>query len=545
MINIKKQSFVKGTIILVAANAVSKILGAVFKIPITYILDEEGMAIFNSAMQIYVMVLMLIISGLPVAISKLIAEQTALKNETNVHKIVRVSEMILVILGIMGSLILFFGAEIFANIMRDTKTVFAIQAIAPAVFFVAIGVVYKSYYQGIQNMTPTAISQVIESVIKLAAGYGIAVLLIEYNVQIKSAGAILGTTVGEVIATFILMLLYLPDRHKLKKNGDTKTSMSTMTIVKKIVTVAVPLTFASGIGSILSVIDISMIRSRLQAIQFTEQTAQRLLSQYGGYTNLFDNVVNTLKMSEEGARWLYGAYSGYTLTIFYLPSGIVGALAVSILPVIAGAYAVGDIKKISYYVQLAMRIAVLIALPCSAGMFMLSEPILNLLFKNSASALMLTVISPCIMTVCLTTISTSVLQATGHIMIPFRNMLIGSALKLITIYFLIAEPQFNILGAPISTNIDYLAVSVLNIYAMGRLLNVRYNVIDVIVKPVFCTLVMGVIIWLLYVPVSAMLNSEIGGVLVVMAVGVVSYAMALFITRAIEMREIKGLFKRI
>lgn len=543
MSDIKKQSFVKGAMILVVANAISKILGAVFKIPITYILKEEGMAIFNSTMQVYIMVLMLVLSGAPVAISKMVAENLALGRKGNVHKIMRVAEFLLAVCGLIGSIVLFFGAEFFAYAMHDEKIVLAVRVIAPSVFFVALGLAYKGYYQGTQNMIPTAVSQVTESVIKLIAGYAFAMYLINYNVQTASAGATFGITVGEIIATFILLVMYLPDKWK-SKNGDTK-SENRRKILKDILKIAVPLTLAASVSSMLSVVDISMIRSRLQVVEFTAETVQIFLNQYSGFTYVFDDIGNTLRISEEGARWLYGAYSGYALTILHLPPGIVGTLGVSILPVIAGAYAVGDIKKISSSVQLALRIAILAALPCAVGMLLLSEPILELLFRNTASAELLTVAAPSVVMICIAGITSAVLQATGDVTVPFRNMLIGSAVKLATIYVLVARSEFNIMGAPISTNLDYLTVSVLNLYAIKKSMNISYDVKAVFVKPVMASAIMGTVVWLLREPVDIIMMGEPVGVLVVIAAGALAYAMALVLVGAIEMREIKGLFKRL
>lgn len=543
---IKKQCFVKGAIILVTANAISKILGAVFKIPITYILKEEGMAIFNSTMQIYIMVLTLALSGAPIAISKLVAENTALERYSNVYKIVRVSEILMAILGIIGSAVLFIGAESFAEIVRDENTVLAIKAIAPSIFFVTLGLVYKGYYQGTQNMIPTAVSQVVEAVIKLVCGYGFAVWLINYAVGVTSAGAIFGITIGEVIATLILFLLYIPSKRDIKFIGrDIKNDESDFKILKNILMLALPLTLASGVGSVLSVVDISVIRTRLQQIRFDTVSAQNMISLYGTYTDVFDNIQQTLRLSENAASWLYGAYSGYALTIFHLPPGIVGALGVSILPVIAGAYAVKNWKKINVSIQLALRIAAIVALPCAVGMFVLAEPILHLLFKNTASAQMLRVISPCVLTVCVVTISSAVLQAMGKVIQPFINMLVGTAVKLVLMYILIVKPEINIIGVPIATNADYFAVAVLNLLAIKRITGAEYNLITIFIKPATATLIMGLVIWLLYEPLCFILMSEMYAALAVIAAGGVVYALSLIMTGAVSMRDINAIFKRI
>lgn len=543
---IKRQSFVKGAMILAAANAVSKILGAVFKIPITYILKEEGMAIFNSAMQVYIMVLTLILCGTPIAVSKMVAERLALKKESDVHKIIRISEILLSVCGVLGSAVLFFGADFFAYCMKDSQIVYAVKAISPSVFFVSLGLVYKGYCQGTQNMIPTAVSQVTEAVIKLTAGYALAVYFMKCTTAVTSAGAVFGITVGEIAATFILLIMYVSDKRDTKnETGNTKSNLSTRVVVAELLKLAVPLTAATSVGSVLSTVDIGMIRSRLQAAEFTAAAAQNMLCRYGGFTDVFDGLEKTLRISDEGARWLYGAYSGYALTVFHLPPGIVGTLGVSILPVIAGAFAVGNMKKVSNSVQFALKIAVITALPCAVGMFILSAPILQLLFKNTASSQLLTVIAPCVVTVCVVTVSSSVLQAAGKVAVPFVNMLIGSAVKLTAIYFLTAVPEINILGAPIATNLDYLTIAVLDMYAVKKITGVKYDMVGIFVKPTAAVGVMGFIVWAMYAPILSFTGSNAAAVFTAATAGAAAYAIMLVLTGTIRMSEIKSLFRKI
>ncbi|MBR0088242.1 MAG: oligosaccharide flippase family protein, partial [Clostridia bacterium] len=205
----KKQSFITGAVILMAANAVSKILGAVLKIPLAYILNEEGMAVYNIAFEVYIMFLSFIISGLPFAVSKLSAEAASLNKWQRGRQIVSVSTRLLVITGAAGSALLYFAAPFFAVAMKETKAVFAIRMISPSVFFVALGMGYRSYFQGVSRMVPVAISQVSESFVKLAAGYGFAVLFLNFGAEKTAGGAVLGVTAGEITQAAILAFAYI------------------------------------------------------------------------------------------------------------------------------------------------------------------------------------------------------------------------------------------------------------------------------------------------------------------------------------------------
>ena len=206
----KSESFFKGTLILISANAISKILGAILKIPLTYILGEQGMAIYQTSFSVYIMVLSLITSGLPFALSRYISQEYTLKRYGNIRFAAKFSLLAMAILGFLGSLIMFLGADFFALSMKDPKATFAIKAISPSVFFVALGCVYKSCYQGYACQTPTAISQVIEALVKLVAGFMLASAFSIFSVTYASGAAIFGVTIGEAIATLVLFLFYIP-----------------------------------------------------------------------------------------------------------------------------------------------------------------------------------------------------------------------------------------------------------------------------------------------------------------------------------------------
>ena len=533
---INKQSFIKGTVILMCANAVSKILGAVFKIPLTYLLQEEGMAIYNTAFNVYIMLLSFIISGMPLAISKMVAEEYALGHSANVRKIITVSSLLLGGLGLLGSALLWFGADFFAIAMKEAKAVFCLKIIAPSIFFVAIGTVYKSFYQGRSNMTPTALSQVIEAVIKLAAGYGLALYYSKLAVEYTAAAAIMGVTIGEIIATFILFILYLPHRFRLPcKNSDK----STKSILDSIAMIAIPAIIASAVSSAMNLIDITVIRRCLENIEFTKESAQNFLRLYSSHTSVFDDLIETLKISPEGSRWLYGAYSGYALTVFHLPVGILGALGVSILPVIAGALAVKNRERANICVTTATKFTLLIALPAAFCIVLFSEPILDILFKNSASSKMLAFLSPCLVFMSLSMLFNSVQNAGGKIISPFIFAFIGSVIKLICNIIFIQNPHLNMIGTVISANIAYFAEMLLSYVSVKRQFSFCGGFYNIFVKPLLCAAFMAGIMYAVYPPFLIIFPNEIAALGLCGAVGAVAYLLMLISTKCITADDIK------
>ncbi len=531
-----KQNFIKGTIILMAANAISKILGAIFKIPLTYVLHEEGMAIFNTAMNVYSMILSFIISGFPLGFSRLISTEFAMNNHKTVKKTVKFSALIFAILGLIGSLILYFGADFFAYAMKDPKATLAIKVISPSVFLVALGNVSKCYFQGCVNMIPTAISQVIESLVRLILGFGVALYFNNTLIEITSAGAVSGITIGELIATIILFLMFIPSNKKLTNSGELK---SNKVIVHSIFEVAFPMLVCSLISCGINLVDTATIRNSLLNIKFTSDNVNLFLLRYSSYTTHFDNLADTLKMTIDGARWLYGAYSGYALTIFYLPVGMISALTASIFPVISGAFATKNLPLANKTLLSALRITIIIILPCALILTLFSDEILNLLFDNTASAHLLKMLSPALFFMCVSNIFIVTLHSMGKIFEPFLYSLIGMFIKLTSNIFLIPMPIFNISGAIIGSTLAYLVIMILNIRAVIRYTDIKLLPVKTFILPILSLLCMFIIMILLKRPLNVIFSNEIVSLLVCSAAGGLGYILALISTDCMDIKKIK------
>ena len=501
----KKQSFVAGAVILMVANAISKILGAVFKIPLTYILHEDGMAVFNVAFQIYIMFLTFIVSGIPLAISKTVSESLSRKETVHAYNIVKISTLILMVIGIMGSIALYFGAEFFALAMKEEKAVIAIRCIAPSIFFVALGTGYKSYYQGTSNMIPTAISQVAEAVVKLISGYMLAVMFISYGTEKTAGGAIFGVTIGEMLATAMLMVMYLYDKRGVRTyytKGEKKE------ILESVMTIAIPVLSAAILSNIISLADTTIVRTRLL----------------------------DAGLSEDKARYLYGAYTGYALTVFHLPAGMLATLGVSILPVISGALAVENQKRAQFAAMSGIRLTLYLSIPFAVAMYMLPSEILNLLFNNTASAYMLKIAAPCVVMMCVTHMTSAVMQASGRITESISFILIGSTVKIILSWILIGKSEFNIYGAILADNISCFIVMIINFIAVRKFLCLKYDIMSIIIKPIAAAAFMYLIIKLIKEPILTV--SPSWGIFVICAAGSLAYVLVLLFTGAIKLSEV-------
>ncbi len=531
----KSESFFKGTLILISANAVSKILGAVLKIPLTYILGEQGMAIYQTAFSVYIMLLSLITSGLPFAISRYVSGELALKRYGNIRFATKFSFLLMFALGFLASLVMFFGAEFFAFSMKDPKAVFAIKLIAPSIFFVAIGCVYKSCYQGYACQTPTAISQVIEALIKLIFGYLLASWFSAYSVKYTSGAAIFGVTIGEAFATLILFLLYIPYRKNIRFEKRTSTRRK---IAKSLISVAVPMTACALVSGLLGLLDASVIRSQLANITFTENSANSFISTYSPFTDIFSSLSSGGKLSLDGARWLYGAYSGYAATVFNLPSGILASFGFAILPVVSGGIVSKNYTRLTRTVSLAAKTILLISLPASGVLALFSKEILYILFKNTASQLMLSAMAPILVFSTLSQFYCSVLHASGNIMTPFKYLTVCNLIKIALTFVLIPIPQLNILGAIIATFAANVIYFILNTKKIKKDFDMSPVSLKDFGKIFVSTAVMITVAHLLLKPFLSVFGNIYVGFVTAMLVAILAYALALVFFGIVKREEI-------
>lgn len=424
-----KNSFIHGAVILMSANIISKVLGAFLKIPLTYIMHEEGMAIYNTAFGVYAMVLAFVISGVPFAVSKLSAEELAEGNRGGAKAVVGYSSVILAVLGAAGTALMWFFADFFAAAMKEMRAAAAIRAIAPSVLLVAMGDAAKSGFQGEGNMMPTALSQCIEAVIKLFAGYLLARIFIQYSTENAAAGAVFGVTVGEFAATVMLTVSYIILHRRIKKDGKNGVYYG-----RKITAEALPVLFIAVTGSALSTVDTSLIRGGLLRSG----------------------------LSETEARYLFGSYTGYAMTVLNLPPGFLGALGVSVIPAISAAAARGDGKRVIKLVVNGLGICTVCAVTAAVTIAVFGEMILGILFRNTASAPMLRMAAPSVLFLSVMQFTGAVLQALGYSEKAFLSSAVSGGIKILAALFLVPVPYINIYGAAIGSDVAFFAGAVLN-----------------------------------------------------------------------------------
>lgn len=515
----------KGTAVLGIAGIFVKILGAVFRIPLTALIGTEGMAYYGYAYPLYSLFLVIATAGIPVAISRLVSERVAVNDYANAQRVFRISQWLLLGIGVVAFCICYFGAGFIAEyISKDEGAIMPIKAIAPALIFVPVMSAYRGYFQGRQNMNPTAISQFVEQIFRVAVGLTLAFVLVDKGLDIAAAGATFGATVGSVAGLLVVMLIYALNkkaiRYHVRKSSKKGSKDKSPDIVKQILIIAIPITIGASILPLVNFAD-SVIVTR------------RLLD--GGFTAV-------------EARNLWGQLSGYCNTMVGLPQVITQAVAVAMVPAIAASYKLKNKREIHENINLGMRTSMIIGMPCAAGMFALAEPILLLLFpKEPASvasatpALMIMCISVALMAVLQT--SNGILQGINRQAVPMKNLAIGAIAKIVLTYILVAVPSLNIKGAAIGSVFVYAIALVLNMRDVKRYTGVKMDIMLTFVKPTIASVLMGVCAFAAYKLLFAQLASNSIATLGAVIIGVIVYGVLILATKAITKEEIGRLSK--
>ncbi|MEG1834924.1 MAG: polysaccharide biosynthesis protein [Oscillospiraceae bacterium] len=513
----KSQSLLNGALILAVATMIVKVIGMFYKIPLSNMMGAVGRGYFESAYNLYIPIYTLSMAGLPVAVTKLVSQQVALKRFRDVKMTYKVAARLFLIAGILGTVVLILAAYPYAYIAKNMEAIPSIIAIAPSIFFCCMMSIYRGYYNGLRNMTPTAISQVCEAGGKLVFGLICAKAVITFGYAqfekglpvfgqmvsdeagalsaiypYSAAAASMGVTIGTVIGMIYMML-----RHKIKGDGITKAELSASpnpmrsnTIVKTIIAIAIPVVLSSLVFSVTNLIDSLTIQSRLEYmisgnLDFIKQMYSTQLLSAG----ILDGDIKD---------FLYGAYA-LSYDFQNLIPSLTMTLGVSAIPALAAAYAVKDKRNLKTSVESVIRVTMMIALPGGLGLAILAKPILTLLYENGKSAPAITIAAPVMAAICSTIFlmavsqpMTNILQAIGKESVPVKSLALGAIVKVVANYIFIGIPALNINGAVIGTILCYVVIVAYNLTAIMRAEKIKINFMSVFIKPLFCALLSGV-----------------------------------------------------
>lgn len=465
----------QGAAILAATAAIIKVMGAIYKIPLGNILGDEGFAYFNVAYSIYAVLLSLSSAGLPVALSRMIAASSATGNLNQVKRIFSIGRMAFFTLGLTATLIMALFPGQLARAMEKPEAAPSIRALAPSVVFVCLMSAYRGYAQGMSDMIPTSVSQIIEVLGKLLFGIALAWWFVSggRGLELGAAGAITGVTLGSLMA-LIYVVAY---KHKMDAGSPQMKLAADIPLsrggtFKKIVRIAIPIAIGSSILSILAMLDTMLTLNRLQ---------------------------NAAGFSSYDASVLYGVYSKIQ-TLFNFPSSFIVPVTISVIPAISSCIATKDNRGAKRLTETSLKLTCLLALPAGAGLSVLSYPIVNVLYPGSHSegSTLMAIMGIASFFVCLTLVTNAIMQAYGHERIPVYTMTMGGIIKIAATWVLVAYPEIAVRGTAISTLLCYIIISIVNIIFIMIKLPERPQAAKLFVKPFFATVVMSAAAFLSY-----------------------------------------------
>lgn len=574
----KKQSMLNGALILMVATAIGSIIGALYKLPLTALIGEVGRGYFASAYQIYIPIYAISMAGLPVAVSKLVSEYMASNRYRDAINVKKIAARMFFITGTAGTLLLMILAYPYSALICDKpQTVWSILAIAPAVFFCCLMSTYRGYYQGTQNMVPTAVSELIENISRLTVGLILSYIVMTLGIKsfnengtvfgkavetetealsalypIAAAAAILGVTIGTVFG-----LLYLNIRYRIKGSGITRVqylnsepAQAKSKTAKTIINLAIPMVISSLVLNISNLIDASLIQKCL-AIAI-EKDYDTIYNMYKASLDASGTLV------EDTKTYLYGCYFASQDLRNIIPS-ITMSLGVSAIPALSAAYALKNTKTQKVTIESVLRITSIIALPAGLGMGVLTEPILTLFYGGTNSQNLIPVAAP-IMAACnfftiffaLSSPITNMLQAIGRADVPVKSLAVGSVVKIILDIVLVSNPKYNIKGAIVGTLLCYVIIVVVNLTVLLKISKVKLNFVSVFFKPLASAALSSVVGYMAYHGIehlfpasdySTRINGSTISCIISVVIIAVVYLISMLLIRGLSSDDIKMLPK--
>lgn len=529
--------FLQGTLVLTIAGFVVKAIGSINWILLSRVLGGEGIGIYQMAFPIYLLALQVSSAGIPIAISIVTAEKVARCDYTGAKKVFTLSFNLLFITGLLCSLLMYFGSDwlISSGYIIDNRAYYSLIALSPAIFFVTLISCYRGYLQGWQLMTPTAISQIIEQLLRVVVMLGAGYLLLPYGLAAAAGGASLGAGIGAFGALVVLMYYYyklprLADGTPLEgastsqranelhnkttaTDNDTDTSVTDETtssdslsqqpviekessgsILYRLIKLAIPISLASVMLPLVANLDLFIVPRRLAVAGFSTGEATEL----------------------------FGYLTGMAVPLINLATIITAALATSLVPAISNAKSLNDAKGVFYRTSGAMRITFMATVPFTLMLYVLAEPVVTVIYNAPKAAEATQILAIAIFFLGLHQVTTGILQGLGKPTLPVINMGIAAVCKVILNWNLTAIPWLGIAGASYATVADIGVAALLNLIWIKRYTGYFLD-ISILWKNIVSAVIMGIAMYFIYgymAPLMPMflamvISAAIGGVIYV------------------------------
>lgn len=523
----KRDSVVRGTLVITVATLVARIMGAIYK-PIVIRMfapfdpsgGNAGIGMAWAAVQAYQIVLAFTAVGFNVAISKLVAERLSLGDEAGAKKVFRTSMWLMGTIGLLGALFFWFGAGWLEAVTKTPGTAAGYMGMAPALVLVSLMAAYRGVFQGFQSMTPNAYSQLLEALFRIITGLVLVHLLVSRSVPLAAGGFNFGDAVGGAVGLAYLWWLYQKNKATMWREGVAAATLGR--------NVAPALSdFGQTTGQVIrAILRIGLPIALIGA-------AQPIMGEADLFTLGHSLVGTTMDVND-----IFGQLTN-ALTIVLLPATFTLALYTSLVPAIAESTVVGRKDQAQSLTRMAYRLTTLVGWPAMVGLFVLGVPIYNLIY-NAEGGWLLSVLAVGTLVVMLQQTSSGILQGMGRIMPPVINLLTGTAIKLLG--NLVLVPLLGPAGAAWSTVIGFTVSAAMNLISVYRYMGAGLDFKGSVVKPGLAALIMGLVVWgldTLIGPLGTTLGSRAIVMLFLIAAGAGAYGVALLLVRGIPREDLE------
>ena len=526
-------TLVKNASFLMVAALISKIIGMLYKSPLSTTLGSQSFALFQFAQNVYFILLMIASFSIPQAVSKIMAEKIAFHRYKDAQKVFYGALIYAAVAGGIVALICVFGAGILVpDSMANARL--ALQMLAPTIFMSGLCGVFRGYFQAYRNMMPTSISQIIEQIINAIVSVAGAYVMLQYGLKLgekkgdaelgtalAAAGGTFGTVASVGVALLFMIVIYLGYRNGFKrrmKKDKTRRRESDRAIYRAITYTILPIVLSTLVYNISTIIDQGVFNHILAGMGFTQK-------QYAT---------------------VWGIYSGKFRVLMNVPLSIASCLAPSVVPALTEAMANNDLREAGLRTRDTIRYTMVFTIPCAVGMAALARPIMMMLYGNNDSLALAAGImqSGALLTVllALSTLTTGILQGLGEMQAPLVHAATAVAIHLGFLVLFVVKFKWNIYGVVYANIIFGLIICLLNARSIRKKLHYRQEIKKTFLVPVIAAGVMGIAAYLVHRVFNLFAGNTISTILAV-CVGAVVYGICLVKLGGILEREIRRLPK--
>ena len=551
-----KQSFMLGAAILTFCLLLVKIIGMLYKVSLSRLYGPVGAGLLSNAYELYIPLFTLATAGFPIAVSRMVSESMSKGRYKDIKRIKDVAIPFFIITGVIGFLLMVLFSFFYVRIIHSPGSFISILVLAPAIFFGCLVSAYRGYYEGMRNMLPTSISEIVEAFLKLSAGYSFAYIVYNYGgkfwgitdetvlIRYSVAAAISGITLGSF---FSFLYIYL--RYKIKGDGITEEMYNSAPRPRSkketfniLVRTAIPIGLGALVMSVAGTVDSTLIQRRI--IHMMEASPEKLLSQYPGiipHENVIEGTVHT---------YLWGCYS-YALTIMNLVVTVTQAFGTTALPNVTEAFTKGNRENLKRSIETVMRVTFVFTIPAGLGLMVLADPIMHTVYGNTQgvdiSVNILVVMGIAVIVFAAATPMCSMLQAVGRVDMPLKLYTIGMIIKVISNYILVGIPEINVQGGSIGTLLCYTFVIIVSIYVLIKETKIVPDFKLVVIRPLIAAVICALVALLSYRLMQPLLPDTRYTALIITVVCLIAacvvYSVFLLLLRAITKNDIMMLPK--